>query len=229
MAPAVSFSVVHGSGRLVRRAGNSPKTIPVATVSTNVKARIRRSGSASTRIGVPPVGTRARALRVRRHCDELHREAAYERQHEAFDQNLTHELTARCSERETHGDFLLTRECPRRSAGSRRWRTRSAAPVPPCTSAPAAPSRNRSGAGISSRRTFDAHLPFHELFAIVRGPVLGARKCHFMPRICRNRPCNGAWADSTVWPGFNRPNIWTQRNEVRPRASNPTRVASLVS
>ena len=46
MAPTVSFNVVHGSGRLARRAGSNPKITPVANVKPSVNARIRTSGAA---------------------------------------------------------------------------------------------------------------------------------------------------------------------------------------
>ena len=39
--PTVSFSVVHGSGRLARSAGSSPNTRPVRNVRPSVNARIR--------------------------------------------------------------------------------------------------------------------------------------------------------------------------------------------
>ncbi len=62
--PTVSFSVVHGSGRLARSAGSRPKTTPVTSVSPNVNARMRASGSGRIRSGCPSEGTSAISARV---------------------------------------------------------------------------------------------------------------------------------------------------------------------
>ena len=62
--PTVSLSVVHGSGRLERSAGTRPNTIPVVSVRTSVKPRMRASGHGAMRSGAPSVGMYASRPRV---------------------------------------------------------------------------------------------------------------------------------------------------------------------
>ena len=67
IAPTVSFSVVHGSGRLARSAGSRPKTIPVTKVRPSVNARIRRSGCARISSGFPSEGIERQQSARQRH------------------------------------------------------------------------------------------------------------------------------------------------------------------
>ena len=64
MEPMASLRVVHKSGRLARRAGNNPKTIPVRQVNSAVNARMRKSGSGLMSRGLLSLGMSAINPRV---------------------------------------------------------------------------------------------------------------------------------------------------------------------
>ena len=108
--PMVSFSVLHTSGRLARSAGSRPKTMPVRNVTARVNSRMRASGSGWISSG-DSFGRHQRQKGARHAGREQHaRHAAGERKHQAFDEQLAHQLPPRRADRQAHGDLFLARE-----------------------------------------------------------------------------------------------------------------------
>ncbi len=94
-------------------AGASPNSTPVSSASAALKPRMRKSGSARSISGAPSRGQEAQQAAHHGHRKQQPDCAARHRQHQAFDQQLPHQLPARRAHRQPHRHLLLPRHRPR--------------------------------------------------------------------------------------------------------------------
>ena len=189
-----------------------PKTMPVTSVRTKVNDRMRQSGSARISSGVSSDGISPSSPRV------IQRASRRPRAPPAIESIRLSIRSCRIS---------CPREAPSDSRTAiSRWRAKARAISRFATLAQAISSTSptmhistSSGGGevvperrVADRGRLDAHLALAGT-ARARMPTssLRSRSVISYCRICVNRPCSGACADSAVWPGLSRAKTCTQR------------------
>ena len=117
--------IVFIAGRMPKRDADAiESTVVNASTRASMRKSSRKSPSADARIGFSAATTGSIHAARSKTCA-----AASRRQKRALRQQLPHDPSPPCAEREADGDFALTRSCRERAGGPRRSRSRSGAEI----------------------------------------------------------------------------------------------------